>query len=60
MQLAEDMVTKYAQPYLLAFILEGIFSPESPFEISDDASGIIMMHLMVFMDCLHHADSDPT
>jgi hypothetical protein len=48
----------YPQPHLLEFLLETLFSPENPYEVTPEAAGMLFTYLKIIIDSLDKAAPD--
>ncbi len=54
-----DMVSAWMEGFnqrpLLEFLLQSLMSPENPYQVTPDGSGLIFTYLKVIIDCLDNA-----
>lgn len=53
--LVRTWLKDYNQRPLMEFALEALLSPENPYDVSEESSGMIFTYLKVLIDCLDNA-----
>ena len=54
-RLAETVFEGYRQRPLLQYVLESLMSPDNPYGVTPDGSGLIFHYVKVIIDCLDNA-----